>query len=158
MTRKLAAAAISVALFLPGYAEQYRSIIVEMSNHRNVELELNASTCIDIDESGLTFGSADGNSTLTVPLHEMRNWTYSTEGPVSGIEETTGADIPVIHISDGYMTVSGTDSATLFDTKGIKAEYATSQNGSTRIATSSLPSGIYILHTGKHSFKISLTR
>lgn len=61
-----------------------------------------------------------------------------------------------ISVAPGEIIATGGNDITVYDLKGMSVASARSESGSARIATSSLPKGVYILKSGTTVLKIRL--
>ena len=141
----------------------YRSIAVKHADHHLSVITI---------ESGMTTKTSDGNlelssdkGAITIPLSDVRNWTFSTEegssdkwASIGGVSEDSAV---TIQLQEGCITLGNLpegSSVSLTAINGVGVAAANSVSGEYTIPTDTLTKGIYILTVNNRSFKVALSR
>ena len=120
----------------------------------------------------MTTKTSDGNlelssdkGAITIPLSDVRNWTFSTEegssdqwASIGGVSEDSAV---TIQLQEGCITLGNLpegSSVSLTAINGVGVAAANSVSGEYTIPTDTLTKGIYILTVNNRSFKVALSR
>lgn len=158
--------ASALALFgaTQAMAAQYRSVVINHPDRTVTTVAIESDMDATVAEGNLLLTCAKG--TITLPVANVTNWTYSTEPGssdnwISAIE-SVGADASEIdyeRLADCIIlsNLPEASNVALVAADGRVVSVMTA-SGSASVAIDNLPSGVYILTVNNNSIKIALSR
>lgn len=148
----LAALTLSVLTATKAAADDM-TLVVSLEDGSSVTCSFAKKPQMTFADNTLTLTTADGVAG-SWEFTAVDSWSFSANDP-SGIESTKAGT--AIAIRDGRITVSGTQSVTVYNLAGKAVKTSTLSNGNEQVVTvDNLPAGVYVLQVGKQSVKFSV--